>query len=169
MQISTLSPAMMRTAALFSSSKICRCKEAHRSSMKSSAERQKAATLQVLKYHHTQSPRSLSEPELLGQLCLQGARQFLRLEPSPRVLISAWEQQSEYKVRRAGMGDIWMPSRLNARRLPPWILGCGAFSPRMLRKPMERWLILSCKRDIPLLSAHQLLCTCNQTFVSART
>lgn len=38
MQISTLSPAMIRTAALFSSSKICRCREAHRSSMKSSGK-----------------------------------------------------------------------------------------------------------------------------------
>lgn len=38
MQISTLSPAMTRTAALFSSSKICHCKEAHRSSMKSSGK-----------------------------------------------------------------------------------------------------------------------------------
>lgn len=38
MQISTLSPAMIRTAALFSSSKICHCKEAHRSSMKSSGK-----------------------------------------------------------------------------------------------------------------------------------
>lgn len=38
MQISTLSPAVIRTAALFSSSKICHCKEAHRSSMKSSGK-----------------------------------------------------------------------------------------------------------------------------------
>lgn len=60
MQISTLSPAMMRTAALFSSSKICRCKEAHRSSMKSSVKTE-AATPQFLK-GHTRSPRGTREP-----------------------------------------------------------------------------------------------------------
>lgn len=35
-QISTLSPAMIRTAALFSSSNVCLCKDAHSSNIKSS-------------------------------------------------------------------------------------------------------------------------------------
>lgn len=38
MQISTLSPAMIRTAALFSSSNVCLCKDAHSSNMKSSRQ-----------------------------------------------------------------------------------------------------------------------------------
>lgn len=40
MQISTLSPAMIRTAALFSSSNVCLCKDAHSSNMKSSSRKQ---------------------------------------------------------------------------------------------------------------------------------
>lgn len=39
-QISTLSPAMIRTAALFSSSNVCLCKDAHSSNMKSSRRKQ---------------------------------------------------------------------------------------------------------------------------------
>lgn len=57
MQISTLSPAMIRTAALFSSSKICLCKEAHRSSMKSSGRTERSLShlllIQVSKMQET--------------------------------------------------------------------------------------------------------------------
>lgn len=78
LQISTLSPAMMRTAALFSSSKICLWSEAHSSNMKSSGR--KGDTLQLrgvgkksIRYIHDVS-FSLCSPHKFN-LC-RGLRKF---------------------------------------------------------------------------------------------
>ena len=98
MQISTLSPATILTAALFSSSKICRCSEAHRSSMKSSGGTEASVVW----------PRPSSYPFQFVGLCLrwqQEATAFPRTRPASRSL----------SPRRWVYTGVW-----------GWIVGCVA-------------------------------------------